>query len=88
MLSPREFIILCVIILFCGFISGPVSAEWIKSPPDPLPDVDKEPPGDMSCWLATASNMLAGAGYGDGTNIQERAVDLYNELIAHFGRFD
>ncbi|NTU50129.1 MAG: hypothetical protein HGA87_04460 [Desulfobulbaceae bacterium] len=38
-----------------------------------------------SCYLATASNMLAGAGYGNGTTVQARADNIYQQLIAQFG---
>lgn len=55
---------------------------------DPPPDVDKgppPPPGDNSCWLATASNMLAGAGYGTGDTVQARADEIYGEMVAQYG---
>ncbi len=50
----------------------------------PPPDADKTwpIPNDNSCWLATAANMLAGAGYGSGTTMQARAQDIYQDLIA------
>lgn len=49
---------------------------------DPPADVDKSGvPSDNSCWMATASNMLAGAGYGTGTTLQDRAEDIYNDMI-------
>ncbi len=54
---------------------------------DPLADADK--PGgigtDNSCYLATAANMLAGAGYGDGATLQARAQDIYGDLTTQFG---
>lgn len=55
---------------------------------DPPADADKagvaNPPivNDNSCWMATAANMLAGAGYGTGASLQARAVDIYNDLVA------
>jgi len=55
---------------------------------DPPSDVDKagvaNPPigNDNSCWMATAANMLAAAGYGNGNTLQNRANDIYNDLIA------
>jgi len=59
-------------------------ADWQKMDP---PDADK--PGDTSrsetCWQAAAANMLAGAGYGNGDTVQERAQDIYDELFSHFG---
>ena len=73
--------------------SGPVRAQWQKM--DPAADVDKEfisgNPGvsagvpahadDNSCWMATASNMLAGAGYGNGDTLQTRAEDIYLDML-------
>lgn len=53
---------------------------------DPPPDVDKANlAGNNSCYLATASNMLAGAGYGDGNSVQARADDIYGDLTGQFG---
>jgi hypothetical protein len=55
---------------------------------NPPPDVDKAEHGHgikPTCWKAAAANMLAGAGYGDGNTVQERADDIYNEMIIHFG---
>ena len=52
------------------------------------PDVDKSDHnhvGKDTCWQATAANMLAGAGYGDGASLQARADDIYKEMVAHFG---
>jgi len=57
------------------------SAQYMKM--DPPPDVDKTS-SNNSCWLATAANMLAGAGYGAGANVQDRADDIYAELVAHY----
>jgi len=50
------------------------------------PDVDKAfTANNNSCWLATAANMLAGAGYGTGNTMQARANNIYNQLTAHYG---
>jgi len=52
----------------------------------PPPDADKPTPipsTDGSCYMATASNMLAGAGYGNGTTVQERSEDIYGNMKAH-----
>jgi hypothetical protein len=52
----------------------------------PPPDADKAVlANNNSCWLATASNMLAGAGYGNGATVQDRAADIYADMIAHYG---
>ena len=53
---------------------------------NPPADVDKAfLSGNNSCWLATAANLLGGAGYGTGTNVQARADSIYQQLTAHFG---
>jgi len=55
------------------------------------PDVEKDggPGSDLTCWLATAANMLAGAGYGtDGNTVQERAEEIYGQLKAEFGTLE
>lgn len=67
-----------------------VNGNWDFTPDQPNPPFT-EPYGDaniwgqsgvfkhdQSCWLATASNMLSAAGYGDGNNI-------YQSMIDHFG---
>jgi hypothetical protein len=53
---------------------------------NPPPDIDKVDYAfgkDKSCWVAAGSNVLAGAGYGDGNNVQERADDIYRELCGN-----
>jgi len=35
--------------------------------------------------MASAANMLAGVGYGDGSAIQERADGIYGQLVDHYG---
>ena len=60
-------------------------ADW-QLMEDP-PDVDKTQP-NMTCWLATAANMLAGVGYGQSSGageLQGRAEYIYEQLISHFG---
>jgi hypothetical protein len=71
-------------------------ASYMKM--DPPADVEKGPPAptapcnpgdaiiDNSCWMATASNMLAGAGYGTGGTIQARADDIYADMVANYGK--
>jgi len=53
-----------------------------------VPDVDKSPPplaaNDMSCWLGVASNLLAGAGWGNNASAQQNADVIYNQLTTHF----
>ena len=59
------------------------------------PDIDKDGLGtvtgiasnDLTCWLATAANMLAMAGYksinsdSSANSLQERAQDIYQDYI-------
>jgi hypothetical protein len=55
---------------------------------NPPPDVDKSAhghSGTSTCWIATGSNMLAGAGYGTGSTVQDRADGIYNQIVANFG---
>lgn len=55
---------------------------------DPPPDVDKSAHGHVgtdTCWMATAANMLAGAGYGNGNTVQARADDIYTQMVNNFG---
>lgn len=81
---------MCVVAAIVA-MCGSALADWQRSPAS---DVDKEfisgndglvaavvPPKDYSCWLATASNLLAGAGYGKGDTFQERAVDIYIDML-------
>jgi hypothetical protein len=79
-------IVLVAVVLAIIVSSGLALADWQKV--NPPPDVDKSAhnhTGTMTCWQATAANMLAAAGYGDGTTVQQRADDIYNELVAHYG---
>lgn len=69
------------------------------SPSENYPDIDKDGLGtssgiaanDLTCWLATAANMLAMAGYkstNSGLNInslQERAQDIYQDFLSWQG---
>ena len=76
------------LVLTCGLISSAVLGDVVLNPP---PDVDKpfvsnpSLPNDMTCWMATASNMLAGAGYGSGLSTQARADDIYADMVAQWG---
>ncbi|MFA6135078.1 MAG: PEP-CTERM sorting domain-containing protein [Phycisphaerae bacterium] len=59
----------------------------IGQPPDPVPDVNKLGGAqDNSCWLATAANMLAGAGWGlSDKTAQQNGDAIYGQLTGHFG---
>jgi len=77
-----------VLLLLVWLIFISAKCPWMKM--NPAPDVDKGPPApappavDNSCWMATASNMLAGAGYGNGTTVQQRAADIYADMVANY----
>ena len=77
--------ILTGIILISAVLLLFTSCKYMKM--DPPPDVDKAGGGgtDNSCWMATASNMLAGAGYGTGANVQARADEIYSEMVTQYG---
>jgi len=79
----RAVSVCLVVVLACSAVAR---ADWQKM--DPPPDVDKSAHGHEgtgTCWIATASNILAGAGYGNGKTVQERADDIYDEIVAEFG---
>lgn len=51
-------------------------------------DVDKKAhnhQGSPTCWLAAASNILAGAGYGTGATVQARADNIYTQMVNNYG---
>jgi hypothetical protein len=79
--------IIAVIIAVIAAILAYLLAQKIYMKMDPPADVDKDgvanPPivNDNSCWMATAANMLAGAGYGNGNTLQARANDIYDDLV-------
>ncbi len=82
---------LCVVVLLASTAWGQVPLQYTKVSQDgtPIPDVDKSPfppmPGDNSCWLASASNILAAAGYGGLGPAQHRGQYIYQQLTAAYG---
>jgi len=89
-MTPTEILIAVITLVIVVAIIAVYllrNRRYIKM--DPPSDVDKAGvppapniPNDDSCWMATAANMLAGAGYGTGNTLQDRAEDIYNDLIA------
>ena len=74
---------LCVL-LAAACLNTAANADFLATPTPP--DADKAgAPGDNSCWMATAANMLAGAGYGDGDTLQARTNDIYGDMITQYG---
>ncbi len=77
--------LLCIVIIF-------IAASCAYQKMNPAPDVDKGPPApappavDNSCWMANASNMLAGAGYGTGSTVQQRSDDIYADMVANYDK--
>jgi len=69
-----------------GMLLFACAAPYMKM--NPPPDSDKPlpvPAGDNSCWMHTAANLLAGAGYGTGATVQARADDVFADLSAQYG---
>ena len=79
---------LAILLLIFGFslVHTTAFGDFLRL--NPPADADKPfpvPAGDFSCWLATAANMLAAAGYGQGNTLQARADNIYyDDLIPHF----
>ena len=79
----------CLFLVVLAMAVAPASGDW-QLFADP-PDVDKQRiwdttwdwwnRDDRSCWMASAANLLASAGYGFGATIQERGEDIYRDLI-------
>ncbi len=83
-----QLLIILVVAIIVAIIAWILSQQQIYMKIDPPPDADKpnpNDPADQSCWQATAANMLAGAGYGNGATVQARADDIYGQMKAHFG---
>ncbi len=73
-----------VLLLSAGVLLSGTSCTYMKM--NPPADADKAFfAGNNSCYLATAANMLAGAGYGTGATLQARADDIYGDLTGNFG---
>lgn len=80
-------IFIIYISFICLLLTSVSLAKWLHT--DPPPDVDKYAHGHngtSTCWLATASNILAGAGYGTGTTVQARADSIYTQMVNHYGK--
>jgi hypothetical protein len=83
-------IAMCLAVLLASTAWGQLPPQFTKNSQDgtPIPDVNKSPftpPPDNSCWLASAANILAAAGYGGGGPAQQRADMIYNDLLMAFG---
>jgi hypothetical protein len=89
MKRTNYFLLVCSALLVALLLILP---SCFYAPPymkmNPPADSDKllpVPPGDYSCWMHSATNMLAGAGYGNGTTVQARADDIWADMNAQYG---
>ncbi len=78
--------------VFVAFVVFVIAASAFGQQVKPgIPDVDKPGvPGDMSCWMAVASNMLGAAGYGLPAagmpdTLQNRTDNIYTQLRNDLG---
>lgn len=74
------------VVVVCPVAAQPVT--FLSTDGTPIPDVNKANPADPndgSCWLASAANILAAAGYGSGGAAQQRANSIYAQLTAAYG---
>lgn len=92
-MSKRIAILSVFVLALCGW-AGPAAAQPVAFDPNDyavykpgVPDVNKPgvppmqtDPNDMSCWMAAASNLLGGAGYGTAG-----AQGIYNQLRNDLG---
>ena len=85
-MTPSRWILsICLVAVVGALVISGVPEFYMKT--NPPPDSDKPmpvPAGDDSCWMHTAANMLAGAGYGDGTTLQARADDIFSDLSTQY----
>jgi len=82
-MEKQKFASILFLFVFLAFLMPPAAADYLKT--NNPPDVDKvshQHGNASSCWVASASNLLAGAGYGDGSTPQQRADDIYDELCS------
>lgn len=79
--KPVSILLFLSVFLVLLLMPQSAQADWLKT--NNPPDVDKAEQNDIgkpTCFIASASNMLAGAGYGDGNTVQERADDIYYDM--------
>jgi len=81
----RQILCVCIVGLLYA-APAETWGQWLKI--DPPPDVDKSAfghEGTETCWMATAANMLAGAGYGPGPTVEQSAEYIYAQMVAEYG---
>ena len=83
---------LVVSVGFLLWCASPVWADWLSTDPYQPPSAQKAYEWfNWSCWEAAAANMLAAAGYGNGSdgvngpNMQARAEGIYSQMVGYFG---
>ncbi len=90
------FLVVGMILVTWSLLAAPVWAQQQQYDVyKNVPDVDKPDrdangiwpdPGDMSCWQATAANLLGGAGWGLAANTPQQNADaIYGHMNTHFG---
>lgn len=80
-MNNRSFFFIIPVLFVMLFIS---SCGYLQMNPPPDANISEEDT-DESGWMAAAANMLAAADYGNGNNVQEKAEDIYANLIEEFG---
>lgn len=84
----KNLFVLGVCLIFVTALGlSPVEAGFIKTPQYDQDKAGVPPspadPDDMTCWMASASNMLAAAGYSGG-NVQT----IYDLMVAEWGLYE
>ena len=80
-ISASTVLLLLFVLTTVLLVPGQVLGDWLMT--NNPPDVDKADHGHgnkPSCWVTSAADMLAGAGYGDGSTPQQRADEIYDEM--------
>lgn len=94
MLNQRSFRTVFQLLFLGGLLLVLLGSSCTYMKMLPPADIDKRLPADPAtgwdntCWMATAANMLAGAGYGTGTTVEARSEDIYADMVAHYGKRD
>ena len=99
-MNGRHCTLVFLVLVMAAALTAPALGQAVKpydvykwSQPEAdqveVPDVNKNPAvlaPDNSCWLAVASNILAGAGWGLAVNTPQQNADaIYGHLTTHFG---
>ena len=81
-MSKRVALSAALVVLVCAAPVWAFDIEKFGTPDVDKPGVPPQPAaGDLSCWLAAASNLLGGGGWGTGATAQQRAEGIYATLL-------